>query len=62
MRSPTAFAIEVLPGLKRAYSDRLRLFQEGEITKFVFLDTQRRYNDMAKAYLDAAVRHQAAAC
>jgi outer membrane protein, heavy metal efflux system len=48
----------VLPGLKQAYSDRLRLFQEGEINKVVFLDTQRRYNEMAKAYLDAAVRHR----
>lgn len=48
----------VLPDLQKAYSDRLRLFQEGEITKFVFLDTQRRYNEMAKAYLDAAVRHR----
>jgi cobalt-zinc-cadmium efflux system outer membrane protein len=49
---------QVLPDLRRAYSDRLKLFQEGEITKFVFLDTQRRYNDLAKAYLDAAVRHR----
>jgi outer membrane protein, heavy metal efflux system len=49
---------QVLPGLERAYSDRLKLFQEGEITKFVFLDAQRRYNDTAKAYLDAAVRHR----
>jgi outer membrane protein, heavy metal efflux system len=49
---------QVLPGLERAYHDRLRLFQEGEITKFVFLDAQRRYNETAKAYLDAAVRHR----
>jgi outer membrane protein, heavy metal efflux system len=48
----------VLPGLERAYRDRLRLFQEGEITKFVFLDAQRRYNETAKTYLDAAVRHR----
>ena len=26
---------QVLPGLERAYRDRLKLFQEGEITKFV---------------------------
>ena len=49
---------QVLPGLERAYRDRLRLFQEGEITKFVFLDAQRQYNETAKAYLDAAVRHR----
>ena len=49
---------QVLPGLEQAYRDRLRLFQEGEITKIVFLDAQRRYNEMAKAYLDAAVRHR----
>jgi cobalt-zinc-cadmium efflux system outer membrane protein len=48
----------VLPGLEQAYRDRLKLFQEGEITKFVFLDTQRRYNETAKTYLDAAVRHR----
>jgi cobalt-zinc-cadmium efflux system outer membrane protein len=35
---------QIMPGLARAYRDRLRLFQEGEITKF--------------AYLDAAVRHR----
>ena len=29
---------QVLPDLEQAYRDRLRLFQEGEITKFVFLD------------------------
>jgi cobalt-zinc-cadmium efflux system outer membrane protein len=50
----------VLPDLKRAYQDRLRLFKEGEATKIVFLDSQRRYNEMAKAYLDAAVRHRRA--
>ncbi len=49
---------QVLPELKQAYADRLKLFQEGEINKVVFLDTQRRYNEMAKAYLDAAVRHR----
>ncbi len=49
---------QVLPGLERAYRDRLRLFQEGEINKVVFLDAQRRYNENAKAYLDAAVRHR----
>jgi len=49
---------QVLPGLEQAYKDRLRLFQEGEVTKFVFLDSQRKYNEMAKAYLDAAVRHR----
>jgi outer membrane protein, heavy metal efflux system len=49
---------QVLPDLKRAYTDRLQLFQEGDVNKVVFLDTQRRYNDMAKAYLDAAVRHR----
>jgi outer membrane protein, heavy metal efflux system len=49
---------QVLPGLERAYRDRLRLFQEGEVSKFVFLDSQRRYNEVAKAYLDAAVRHR----
>jgi cobalt-zinc-cadmium efflux system outer membrane protein len=49
---------QVLPDLEKAYRDRLRLFQEGEATKFAFLDSQRRYNEMAKAYLDAAVRHR----
>ena len=49
---------QIMPDLRKAYRDRLRLFQEGEINKFVFLDSQRKYNDMAKAYLDAAVRHR----
>jgi outer membrane protein, heavy metal efflux system len=49
---------QVLPGLKRAAEHRLRLYREGEINKVVFLDTQRRYNETAKAYLDAAVRHR----
>ena len=53
---------QVLPDLERAYQDRLKLFREGEINKFVFLDAQRRYNEMAKAYLDAAVRIAAACC
>jgi cobalt-zinc-cadmium efflux system outer membrane protein len=49
---------QVLPDLERAYRDRLKLFQEGEATKFVFLDSQRRYNEIVKSYLDAAVRHR----
>ena len=49
---------KVMPPLERAFRDRLRLFQEGEISKFVFLDSQRKYNEMAKAYLDASVRHR----
>ncbi len=48
----------VLPGLKRAYENRQDLFREGESTKFVFLDTQRKYNDTVKAYLDSAARHR----
>ncbi len=48
----------VLPQLDRALKDRLRLFEEGEATKIAFHDTQRRYNDAAKAYLDAVVRHR----
>jgi outer membrane protein, heavy metal efflux system len=49
---------KVMPPLERAFRDRLLLFQEGEISKFVFLDSQRKYNEMAKAYLDASVRHR----
>jgi cobalt-zinc-cadmium efflux system outer membrane protein len=49
---------DVMPSLERAYKDRLQLFQEGEVNKVVFLDSQRKYNEMAKAYLDAAVRHR----
>ena len=33
--------LQVLPGLEQAYRDRLKLFQEGEVTKIVFLDAQR---------------------
>ena len=49
---------QVMPGLKRAYKTRLELFREGEITKFVFLDAQRKYNDTVKAYLDSEARHR----
>jgi outer membrane protein, heavy metal efflux system len=49
---------KVLPGLEQAYRGRLRLFQEGEVDKFIPLDSQRRYNEMVKAYLDASVRHR----
>lgn len=48
----------VLPGLERGLKDRLRLFEEGEASKLIFHDTQRKYNDTAKAYLDAVVRHR----
>jgi cobalt-zinc-cadmium efflux system outer membrane protein len=49
---------QVLPDRQKAYRDYLHLFQEGEVTKFVLLDAQRKYNDMAKSYLDAALRHR----
>jgi len=49
---------QALPPLKRAYQDRLRLFEEGEATRIAFLDARRKYNDTAKAYLDFAVRHR----
>jgi cobalt-zinc-cadmium efflux system outer membrane protein len=49
---------EVLNRLQRATKARDRLFAEGEATKFAFLDAQRKYNDTAKSYLDAAVRHR----
>jgi cobalt-zinc-cadmium efflux system outer membrane protein len=50
--------VHVLPGLKRTYEKRQELFREGEISKFVFLDAQRKYNDTVKAYLDSAARHR----
>jgi len=49
---------QVAPPLRRSRDDRLRLFVEGEATVFEYLNAQRRYNDMAKAYLDTAVRHR----
>ncbi len=49
---------QALYWLEQASQARHKLFQEGEATKFVFLDSQRKYNEMAKAYLDAAVRHR----
>ncbi len=48
----------VLPGLEKALKDRLLLYQEGEANKLAYHDTQRRFNDQAKAYLDALVRHR----
>jgi cobalt-zinc-cadmium efflux system outer membrane protein len=55
-----AIRAQVEPALKRAVEARTRLFQEGEVTIFTFLDAQRRYNDNVKAYLDSAVRHRKA--
>jgi outer membrane protein, heavy metal efflux system len=49
---------EIEPALRQARNDRFRLFVEGEATVFDYLAQQRKYNDMAKAYLDAAVRHR----
>jgi cobalt-zinc-cadmium efflux system outer membrane protein len=50
--------LEIEPALKRARDDRFELFHEGEHTKFVFLDAQRKYNDTVKIYLDSIVRHR----
>jgi cobalt-zinc-cadmium efflux system outer membrane protein len=49
---------EVLLRLDRATRARERLFDEGEATRFSFLDAQRKYNDTAKSYLDSAIRHR----
>jgi outer membrane protein, heavy metal efflux system len=49
---------QVMPPLERAFKDRGRLFQEGEVARVAFLDARRKYNEMAKAYLDALVRHR----
>lgn len=50
----------VLPGLEQALQDRLKLFNEGEASKLAFHETQRKYNDTAKTYLDALARHRKA--
>jgi cobalt-zinc-cadmium efflux system outer membrane protein len=49
---------QVIPPQGRAREDQRRLFDEGEVTKFAYLDTRRRYNDAVKAYLDSAARHR----
>jgi outer membrane protein, heavy metal efflux system len=49
---------EIEPTSRKARDVRFRLFTEGEATIFDFLNAQRRYNDVVKAYLDAAVRHR----
>ena len=46
--------------LGRVVAARSRLFQEGEIDILAYLDTERRYNDNVKLYLDSAVRHRKA--
>jgi cobalt-zinc-cadmium efflux system outer membrane protein len=46
------------PPLRRSRDDRFRLFTEGEATVFDYMTAQRKYNDMAKAYLDSAARHR----
>jgi cobalt-zinc-cadmium efflux system outer membrane protein len=49
---------QIEPPLKRSRNDRYRLFVEGEATVFDYMTAQRKYNDMAKAYLDSAARHR----
>jgi cobalt-zinc-cadmium efflux system outer membrane protein len=49
---------EIAPPLRRSRDDRFRLFTEGEATVFDYMAAQRKYNDMAKAYLDSAARHR----
>jgi cobalt-zinc-cadmium efflux system outer membrane protein len=46
--------------LTRVVEARSKLFQEGEIDVLTFRDTERRYNDNVKLYLDSAVRHRKA--
>ena len=49
---------EVVTASGRAVKARYRLFDEGEVAKVIYLDTQRRYNENAKSYLDSLVRHR----
>ncbi|MGP0069486.1 MAG: TolC family protein [Isosphaeraceae bacterium] len=59
-RIARAIRAQVDRPLKRVVEARTKLFQEGEIDVLTYLDTQRRYNDNVKLYLDAAVRHRKA--
>jgi cobalt-zinc-cadmium efflux system outer membrane protein len=52
------FRDRIAPPLRQARDARFQLFVEGEATVFDYLNAQRRFNEMAKAYLDAAVRHR----
>jgi hypothetical protein len=47
-----------LPPLKQAIVARDALFREGEVTVEAFLAQRRKFNDMAKSYLDSSVRHR----
>jgi cobalt-zinc-cadmium efflux system outer membrane protein len=49
---------QILPSLKQAIVARDALFREGEVTVEAFLAQRRKYNDMAKSYLDSSVRHR----
>jgi len=49
---------QVLTASDRAVKARYRLFDEGEVAKVNYLDTQRKYNENAKSYLDSLVRHR----
>jgi cobalt-zinc-cadmium efflux system outer membrane protein len=49
---------QVLTASERAVEARFRLFDEGEVAKVNYLDTQRRYNENAKSYLDSLARHR----
>jgi cobalt-zinc-cadmium efflux system outer membrane protein len=49
---------QVLTASDLAVKARSRLFDEGEVAKVIYLDTQRKYNEYAKSYLDSLVRHR----
>jgi cobalt-zinc-cadmium efflux system outer membrane protein len=49
---------QILPALERAIVTRDKLFREGDVDVYAYLDQRRKYNDTAKAYLDSAVRHR----
>ena len=57
-RSVERIRNELLPDATRVREDSLRLYLGGQVDLATYLNAQRDYNDIAKQYLDTAIRHR----
>ena len=57
-RSVERIRKDLLPDATRVREDSLRLYLGGQVDLATYLNAQRDYNDIAKQYLDTAIRHR----
>ena len=57
-RSVDRIRKELLPDATRVREDTLRLYLGGQVNLATYLNAQRDYNDIAKQFLDTAIRHR----